>query len=145
MMYKAALVSVILAIVAFAPLASESDQASVIKAVYHVDQGIDQAAFAMANIRSHLRADPRVHIVVVANGPGVDFLVEGAKDRNGNPFDATVEDLASQGVLFRVCSNTLIAKGITRSQILEQVEVVPSGVAEIARLQSLENYAYVKP
>ena len=116
-----------------------------IKVVYHLTEGIDQAAHAMANIRNHLEADPTVKIVVVGNGPGIDFMLDGAKDKNGNPFDATIQDLVSQGVKFRLCNKTLTASSIDRSRVLPEVKIVPAGVAEVARLEAREGFVYLRP
>ena len=116
-----------------------------IKVVYHLTEGIDQAAHAMGNIRNHLNADPTVKIVVVGNGPGIDFMLDGAKDKNGNPFDATIQDLVSKGVEFRVCGNTLTAGGIAKSRVLPEATIVPAGVAEVARLEAREGYVYLRP
>jgi intracellular sulfur oxidation DsrE/DsrF family protein len=49
-----------------------------IKVVYHLSEGIPQASRAIGNIRNHLAADPKVKIVVVAHGLGIDFLLDGA-------------------------------------------------------------------
>lgn len=116
-----------------------------IKVVYHLTEGIDQAARAMVNIRNHLQADPTVKIVVVGIGPGIDFMLDGAKDKRGNPFDATIEDLVSKGVRFRVCGNTLTAGGIDKSRVLPEATIVTAGVAEIARLEAREGYVYLRP
>jgi intracellular sulfur oxidation DsrE/DsrF family protein len=48
-------------------------------------------------------------------------------------------------VQFRVCEITLRERRLRRDQFLPLVKFVPSGVAEIARLQSREGYAYLKP
>lgn len=116
-----------------------------IKVVYHLTEGIAQAAHAMGNIRNHLQAEPTVKIVVVGNGPGIDFMLDGAKDKNGNPFDATIEDLVSKGVQFRLCNNSLTASSIDPSRVLPEVKIVPAGVAEVARLQAREGYVYLRP
>ena len=116
-----------------------------IKVVYHLTEGIAQAAHAMGNIRNHLQADPTVKIVVVGNGPGIDFMLDGAKDKNGNPFDATIEDLVSKGVQFRLCNNSLTASSTDPSRVLPEVKIVPAGVAEVARLQAREGYVYLRP
>ncbi len=116
-----------------------------IKVVYHLADGIDQASRAMANIRNHLRAEPETNIVVVANGDGIRFLLAGAKERSGKPFDAAVAALAAQGVEFRVCSNTLIAHDIPATQLAPNTKLVPSGVAEVARLQAREGFVYLRP
>ena len=60
-----------------------------VKVVYHITTGIDTAAAALNNIQNHLDADPKARIVVVTNGPGVDFLVQDAKDSRGREFRRT--------------------------------------------------------
>ncbi|MGO4306057.1 MULTISPECIES: DsrE family protein [unclassified Cupriavidus] len=116
-----------------------------VKVVYQLSDGIDQAVRAMGNLRNHLNGAPDTRIVVVAFGYGVDFLVEGAKDSRGNAFEAAVGALASAGVDFRVCRNTLTARKISEQSLLMDAKVVPAGVVEIARLQFDEGYAYIKP
>jgi hypothetical protein len=115
------------------------------KVVYHVNEGVDKAVPALRNIRNHLDAEPKAKIVVVTHGPGIDFLLDGAKDKNGNPFDATVDTLQAKGVEFRVCNNTLVTRKIDKGQVIPQASIVPSGVAEIGRLQAKEGYVYLKP
>lgn len=114
------------------------------KVVYHINDSSNAMA-ALGNIRNHLNASPKAQIVVVAHGPGIDFLLEDAKDKNGNPYDAVVQELSNRNVKFRVCNNTLEARKIDRKRVLPEATVVPSGVAEVARLQYQEGYAYLKP
>ena len=116
-----------------------------VKVVYHVNENIEQATAAVRNIRNHLSADPKAKIVVVAHAGGIDFLLKDAKDKNGNPFEVSVQDLVSKGVEFRVCNFTLQSRHIDPKQVIEEARIVPSGVAEISRLQSQEGYAYLKP
>lgn len=116
-----------------------------IRAVYHFTNGIDEAQRGIGNIRNHLAADPTARIVVVANGAGIDFMLDAAKDRNGNPFDATIQDLRSRGVDFRLCNNTLVSRKIDRSKVIPDVSIVASGVAEAARLQAKEGFVYLRP
>lgn len=116
-----------------------------VKVVYHMADGIDQASRGLASIRNHLRAEPDTKIVVVALGEGIRFLLKGATERNGRPFDAAVGALARQGVEFRVCNNTLTAHNVAPSELVPEITLVPAGVAEIARLQSREGYAYIRP
>jgi uncharacterized protein len=116
-----------------------------IKVVYHFVDGINQAARGIGNIRNQLRAEPDTKIVVVALGAGVDFLLDGAKDRNDRPFADAVAALATQGVEFRVCNNTLQAREIATERLLPQAQIVPAGVVEIARLQAREGYVYIRP
>ena len=116
-----------------------------VRAAYHFSEGQAQASRGLEYIRNHLEADPKAQIVVVGHALGVDFLMKGAKTAKGNPFQDAIEDLDLQGVKFRVCEITLRERGLKREQFLPLVEFVPSGVAEIARLQAREGYAYLKP
>ena len=125
-------------------LATAQDVAGV-GVVYHVDSGLEQASRALRGIRNHLAAEPGVKIVVVALAEGVDFLLQGAEDAGGYPYELTVQQLAEQGVEFRVCRNTLAARDIDPGRVLAEATVVPSGVAEAARLQVRDGYAYLKP
>lgn len=116
-----------------------------IKVVYHLSDGIDQASRAMGNIRNHLRGEPNTKIVVVALGDGIQFLLAGAKERNGKPFDGAVSALAAQGVEFRICNNTLAAHDVPVSRVLPDAKIVQAGVVEIARLQAKEGFVYLRP
>lgn len=114
------------------------------KVVYHMNDGSNPMA-AMGNIRNHLNASPKAKIVVVTHGPGIDFLLDGAKDKNGNPYDAVVQELTNRGVQFRVCNNTLETRKVDKSRVIPEATIVPSGVVEVTRLQIQEGYAYLKP
>lgn len=122
-----------------------SAQVHPVRVVYHFSDGLAQASRGLEYIRNHFEADPQARIVVVAHAAGVDFLMKGAKTAKGNEFRSQIEDLDLQGVQFRVCEITLRERGLRREQFLPLVKFVPSGVAEIARLQSAEGYAYLKP
>ena len=116
-----------------------------IKVVYHMADGIDQASRGLANIRNELRLEPNTHITVVALGDGIQFLLKGAKERNGKPFDAAVAALSEQGVEFRICNNTLTAHNVPVTDVLPQAKIVPAGVVEVVRLQAKEGYVYFRP
>ena len=116
-----------------------------IKTVYHFNTGVDTVAAALNNIQNHLNADATAKIVVVTHGPGIDFLLEGAKDSRGREFSASVSSLATKGVEFRVCNNTLVTRNLDPGKLLMETKVVPSGVAEVARLQAREGFVYLKP
>jgi hypothetical protein len=49
------------------------------------------------------------------------------------------------GVEFRVCHNTLESRHIDPANVVAEAKVVPSGVAEIVRLQAREGFVYLKP
>jgi intracellular sulfur oxidation DsrE/DsrF family protein len=120
-----------------------TDSAARTKVVYHVnDMAVVRAT--LRYLENHLNADPEVDIVVVSHGKGIDFLLKDAADGQG-AFGPEVARLAARGVAFRVCNNTLKGNGLTPADVRDEVRVVPAGVAEIARLQAREGYAYIKP
>ena len=116
-----------------------------IKVVYHVNTDVETAAAILNNISNELNASPTDKIVVVTHGPGVDFLLNNAKDSKGREFSGQVSALAGRGVEFKVCNNTLQTRKIDESKLLMETSIVPSGVAEVARLQAKEGFVYLKP
>ena len=116
-----------------------------IKVVYHLSEGIPQASRAINNIRNHLSADPTAKIVVVTHGLGIDFLIDGATNQMEQPFAGGVSDLANKGVEFLVCNNTLVSRKIAADKLVMEAKVVPSGVAEVAKLQAKEGFVYLRP
>jgi uncharacterized protein len=73
--------------------------------------------------------------------------MEGAKDKN-NPdvnYVNLVSGLKAKGVKFEVCEITLKNRNLKKEQFTLDVDYTPSGVVRIARLQSFEGYAYIKP
>ena len=122
-----------------------ADKEGPVKVVYHVTQGDSQGSRCLGNVRNHLAADPTAKIVVVGNGSGIDFMMNGAVDGKGAEFAGLIGGLASQGVSFRVCNNTLTSRKIPKDRVLLDATIVPSGVAEAANLQYREGYAYICP
>jgi intracellular sulfur oxidation DsrE/DsrF family protein len=137
---KALFAGILLSLASLGALAADA-----IKVVYHNNEGEARAAQMIRNIRNHLNADPTAKIVVVSHAAGIDFLMRDKKDANGNPYEVAVQDLASKGVEFRVCEYTLKSRNIDKKQMIDDVKYVPSGVAEVARLQAQEHYSYLKP
>jgi intracellular sulfur oxidation DsrE/DsrF family protein len=113
------------------------------KVVYHVNDST-VARIAMRNIDNHLSAAGDVKIVVVTHGKGIDFLLNDAKDDKG-AYAPQVAGLKDKGVEFRVCRNTLKGRNLTDEAVIMEAQVVPSGVAEIGKLQSREGFVYLKP
>ncbi|TAK41459.1 MAG: hypothetical protein EPO27_19175 [Betaproteobacteria bacterium] len=115
------------------------------KVVYHINEGVAQASNGLRNINNHLEVNPSARIVVVSHALGVDFLMQGAKDKNGNKYEDLVEQLKNRGVRFDVCEITLKNRRLTKDQFIADATYVPSGVAEITRLQQKDGFAYLKP
>ena len=115
------------------------------RVVYHLNDGLAQASNGLRNINNHLEVNPNARIIVVTHAQGVDFLMKGARDRNGNKYEDLVEQLTQRGVQFDVCEITLRNRQLRKDQFIADVVYVPSGVAEITRLQQKEGFAYLKP
>jgi intracellular sulfur oxidation DsrE/DsrF family protein len=113
------------------------------RVVYHISSSATASA-ALRNLANHLNASPRAKVVVVAHNDGVDFLLRGARDEQGQPFERAVGRFLERGVEFRVCYNTLERRGLDGAAVIEAARLVPSGIAEIGRLQSEEGYAYMR-
>lgn len=141
----AALAATVVLVAQPGPVHAAAGQQEAVKVVYHVNQDEKQALDALRNIRNHMRADPSAKIVVVAHSGGIRFLLDGAKDSNNAPFDATVQELKDKGVEFRVCRFTLERLNIDPKRVIPEASLVPSGVAEVSRLQFREGYSYLKP
>lgn len=114
------------------------------KVVYHINDSSNATA-ALRNVGNHLDVNPQAQIVVVTHALGVDFLMEGARDKNGNPYNVAVEALTERGVVFDVCEITLKGRKLERKQFIPEAKFVPSGVAEIGKLQARGGFAYIKP
>ena len=128
------------------------------KVVYHVNyDNLKQQAGALRNIQNHINAvgAENLDLKVVMHGKGLTMLLtpdaaERTKLKQGNASDeiqAKIAGLKDQGIGFQVCSNTLKGKKIDYKHDLYDVadaDIVPSGVAELARLQAM-GYTYIKP
>jgi len=128
------------------------------KVVYHVnyDNPKHQAA-ALRNIQNHINAvgAENLDLKVVMHGDGLALLLypdarDHTKMKMANADDqlqARISGLKDQGIQFEVCANTLKGRKINAEDDLYDVskaDIVPSGVAQLAILQS-QGYAYIKP
>jgi intracellular sulfur oxidation DsrE/DsrF family protein len=129
------------------------------KVVYHINyDNPKQQAGALRNIQNHINAvgAENLDLKVVLHGNGLALLVEPdsleklTKFKHANANDkmtAKVTDLKGQGVSFHVCANTVRGRKVdveTDLYDVSQDDIVPSGVAEVAKLQAM-GYSYIKP
>jgi intracellular sulfur oxidation DsrE/DsrF family protein len=56
-----------------------------------------------------------------------------------------VSALKARGVTFEICEITLRNRNLKKEQFNMDAKFTPSGVVRIGRLQSRENFAYIKP
>ena len=128
------------------------------KVVYHINYDDPKTqAGALRNIQNHINAvgEENLDLKVVMHGKGLSLLLtpdqlENTKLKQGNATDemqTKIIGLKNQGVGFEVCANTLKGKKINYEDDLfdvEEADIVPSGVAELARLHAM-GYSYIKP
>jgi intracellular sulfur oxidation DsrE/DsrF family protein len=127
------------------------------KVVYHinVDDAATQVA-ALRNIQNHIDAvgADNIEVKVVMHGDGISLVVEpdalaGTKMKAANAdqdMAARIDGLKQQGVAFEVCANTLKGRNVEMDDMYDvsEADIVPSGVAELSRLQQ-QGFTYIKP
>ncbi len=109
--------------------------------VFHFSSAASEQKHAVANV-SNLLADDTVDlgtVALVANGAGVKLLTK--KDSN---FPDEVSGLTKKGVELKACENSMNALGFEKSDLIDGVDSVPSGVGELTKLQAGKGYAYIK-
>lgn len=129
------------------------------KVVYHINyDDPKKQTGALRNIQNHINAvgAENMDIKVVLHGNGLALLVipeslaKLTKFKHANADDkmaAKIDGLKDQGVAFNVCANTVKGRKVDVEGDLYNVDdkdIVPSGVAELAHLQ-LQGYTYIKP
>ncbi len=129
------------------------------KVVYHINgDNAKQQAGALRNIQNHINAvgAENLDLRVVMHGNGLSLMLlpealgrtKGMKAANADQqMQAKIDGLRSQGVKFEICANTLKGRQIDPTNdlyMVEQSDIVPSGVAELANLQT-QGFTYIKP
>jgi len=142
------------ALTALAPQVFAGPAYSGQKVVYHFNQNnLKTTAGGLRNLQNHINAVGEMNLKAVAvfHGGGVFTLLQNAKDPKDkemiDKIHSRVMSLKQQGVAFNICSNTLKGKKLDYGKDLFDVkkqDIVPSGVAEISKLQA-EGYTYIKP
>jgi hypothetical protein len=94
----------------------------------------------LANVRNIQRDVGRknVAIAVVAIGPGLDMLMADSLAAND------VQDAITAGVKFIACENTMHARNITRSDLIDGIGYAKAGYVEIVRRQQ-QGWSYLRP
>ena len=119
------------------------------KVVYHINAaGGEQGKYyeaAMTNVQNHISAvgADKIDLKVVMHGLGIDMLMDA---KTNDSIRAKINSLKNQQVAFQVCGIALERRKIDYKNLYDVSEgdIVPSGVAEIAKLQH-QGYAYIKP
>jgi hypothetical protein len=126
-----------------APAGYYTDQ----KVVYHNDGGTpDNAAYfkrMLNSINNHIEAVGKDHVQirVVDHSDGVAMFQIAQSDKD---LAAQIDMLREKGVRFLICANTLKERKLDWHQLygVKEDDIVPSGVAELARLQQM-GFVYI--
>ncbi len=139
--------AILTAVLAIGALQTGALAADKQKVVYHINGGdAKQNLAAMRNIQNHINAVGKdsLDLRVVMHGDGLNLVKEAKANKE---LSSSIDKLKLQGVAFNVCKNTLTGKKLDAKKDLYDVsdkDIVPSGVAELAILQS-KGFAYIKP
>ena len=112
------------------------------RVLFHLDEGakgrVDLALHNIENLITDLGQE-NVEVELVSNSEGVTAFLKVP-----NLHGAMVERLAAKGVRFTACENSLRQLHLTKEALVNQIEIVPAGVGELARKQA-EGWAYIRP
>lgn len=129
------------------------------KVVYHINyDDAKKQSSTLRNIENHINAvgADNLEIRVVLHGDGLSLIIKPEalndvprfKHANANQAMAQkIDKLKLQGVNFNVCANTVKGRNVDTEKHLYDVskeDIVPSGVAELAHLQS-QGFTYLRP
>jgi len=90
------------------------------------------------NAQTDMGGADKIDIEVVVYGPGINML------KKESPEGERIASLASTGVKFAACQNTMKGMKLTKDDMLTTVEYVSAGVTEIMKKQQ-EGWAYIRP
>ncbi|RDI57439.1 DsrE family protein [Flavobacterium glaciei] len=81
---------------------------------------------------------PKAKYEVVIHSMGLPFVMSGKSKQI-----QAIKTLRDKGVRFVVCENTLKSQKVTKDQLIQEVEYVPVGIAEIVEKQE-QGWSYIK-
>lgn len=107
-------------------------------------QHIEWFQHLLGSLHNHVVAVGKTHVQirVVDFGGGVDLLILAKMMPD---VARKIDSLRQDGVRFLVCANTLKGRNIKPGQLykVSKEDVVPSGVAELSRLQGM-GFSYIR-
>ncbi|WP_425059386.1 hypothetical protein SCACP_40790 [Sporomusa carbonis] len=112
------------------------------RVIFHLDECAGNRCLLVLNNMKNLIGDmgaEQVAIELLANGEGVIMLL-----KSPGQYVDKVAQLAAQGVQFKACAHALQHAGINPGELLDVVEVVPSGVGELVKKQAA-GWLYIRP
>ena len=121
------------------PVPSIDKPREVVLGVSSGDDEIIQHVLSTANNVLKFYGPEKVHMRVVAYYHGIRTVL-----KREQAFSPRVRALQQYGVEFVACGNTMQTKNIASSELLDDVEIVSAGIAEIIE-RSAEGAIYIHP
>jgi intracellular sulfur oxidation DsrE/DsrF family protein len=113
------------------------------RVVMHLNSGEEKVQKGtLNNIKNLYEAmgAERVNVELVAHGAGLSLFTK--QDTKLAPELARLK--TSYGVLYTACSNTMKAQGLTRADLIDQVDRTMPAMVRLMELQE-QGWAYIKP
>lgn len=109
--------------------------------IFHLDENSEKINEVFNNLQNLLTdlGQDNVEVELLTNGKGVESMLK-ANESNA----LRIHHLASQGVKFVVCANSIKYLGITPEELVPEAEIVPAGVSELVKKQ-IAGWAYIRP
>ncbi len=111
-------------------------------AIYQLDtddaKTVEKAFRNINNSLIDTRLSGKLKVELVAFSSGTKVLLKGST------YEAQLKDLLQKGIIIVQCNNSLQEQGLSRSQLLSFVGVVPSGTGELT-IRSAQGWAIIKP
>lgn len=108
---------------------------------FHLSQiRADEVRKALRNIENLREERPDAEIHAVSNTSAVTMM------KKDGSFEEKIQHLIKENdIKMKACSNSIEGTDMEEEDLIEGVEVVNSGVSELSRLQSEEDFGYIKP
>ncbi|MFB6202949.1 MAG: DsrE family protein [Candidatus Nanohaloarchaea archaeon] len=110
------------------------------KVAFHLSEiRADEVRKALRNIENLREEKGEAEIHAVTNTSAVTLA------REGGQFEEMITELIEEkDIVFKACANSIESTDMEEEDLIEGVEVVGSGVAELGELQD-EGFGYIKP
>jgi intracellular sulfur oxidation DsrE/DsrF family protein len=125
------------------PWLSHGSDADRYGVAFHVDSDAKMNRI-LRQIGRHHAANDGMPTRVILIAEGVKAALDSATDSSGGAYSAQMEQLIAAGVRIFACDTTLTSYGLDADDLALGIETIPSGVAELARLQISHQWAYIK-
>ena len=142
-MSRSVLTPLTLLLLLLAPWLSHGSDADRHGVAFHVDSNAKMNRI-LRQVGRHHAANHAMPTRVIHIAEGVKAALDNATDSSGGAYSAQMEQLIAAGVRIFACETTLTSYGLNADDLALGIETIPSGVAELARLQVSHQWAYIK-